>query len=67
MTGLECRQDNKHQYVPKAIVLAPKDFGRDVVGGAAEGRRGVPGANSLLTHPVVRQLDVALVVQQHVV
>ena len=49
------------------VVLRPEDLGRDVVGSPAECGGGVALPDSFLAHPVVRELDVALVVQQHVV
>ena len=52
---------------PEAVVLAAQDLGGDVVGGAAERGGGVARPDALLAHAVVRQLDVALVVQEHVV
>ena len=51
----------------EGVVLAAEDLRRDVVGRAAEGGGGVAPADALLAHAVVGQLDVALVVQQHVV
>ena len=51
----------------EAVVLGAQDLGRDVVGRAAEGGGGVAGADALLAHAVVGELDVALVVEQHVV
>ena len=43
------------------------DLGRDVVGRAAEGARGLVAEDALLAHAEVGDLDVALRVQHHVV
>ena len=51
----------------EGVVLATEDLRRDVVGRAAEGGGGVVPADALLAHSVVGQLDVNLVIQQHVV
>ena len=47
--------------------MSPEDLRCDVVGGAAEGGGGVPRPQALLAHPVVRQLDVSVMVQQDIV
>ena len=51
----------------EAVLGALQNLGGNVVGGAAEGGGGVPGPDPLLAHAIVGELDVPLVVQQHVV
>lgn len=51
----------------ETVILPPQDLGGYVVRRTAKGRRGIPGPNALLAHTVISQLDVALVVQEHVV
>ena len=68
---IEERRNGDGRYgqkeAPEAVVLAAQDLGRDVVGRAAEGGGGVAGADALLAHAVVGELDVALVVEEDVV
>ena len=49
------------------VILRPQNLRCNVVWGAAESRGGVTRSDSLLAHAIVCQLDVTLVVQQHVV
>lgn len=51
----------------EAVLLAAEDLRRDVVGSAAERRGRVARTHSLLAHSVIGELDVSLVVEQHVV
>ena len=49
------------------VILCPQNLWSNIVGSATESRGGVARPDSFLTHAIVCQLDVALVVQQHVV
>ena len=49
------------------IVVSPQDLGSDVVWSATEGGRGVSRPQTLLTHAIVREFDMAIHIQQHVV
>lgn len=51
----------------EAVVLAAQDLRGNVVGRAAEGGRCVAVPDALLAHPIVGELHVSLVIQQHVV
>merc|ERR550517_2218309 len=51
----------------EAIILGSQNLWCNIVGGATESGGGVTRSDSLLAHPIVCQLDVTLVVQQHVV
>lgn len=52
---------------PRTVVLSAQYFRSDVVGCTAERGRRVARSDALLAHAVIGQLDVALVVEQHVV
>ena len=52
-------------FIP--VILCPQNLRSNIVGSSTESGGGVTRSDSLFTHPIVCQLDVTLMVQQHVV
>ena len=49
------------------VILCPQNLWSNIVGSATESGGGVSRSDSFLAHAIVCQLDVSLMVQQHVV
>ncbi len=56
-----------YQLPQPTIVLSSQNLRCNVVGCTTESGGGVPGSQPLFTHPIIRQLNVTISIQQYVV